>query len=238
MPVADPTIDLVEHGSAGGAGAAAADESFQFLDPGLLVDGNLELASPHEGLIDDLLASARHPLTLRDAPGDAKVSRTELEDYLRAAPAGRVPSDPQRKRCPQYDFWMVRRDEPGARNTGTSLLARWFALAAPPLRVLGGITLRVGRTPSIEMYYGHVGYHVFPAARGHHYAERACRLLLPLARRHGLNPLWITCNPDNLASRRTCERLGMCLVETVAVPGEEALYLRGEREKCRYRLEV
>ena len=234
MPVADPTIDVLEHGSA----ADAVGESFQFLDPGPLIDGNLELVSPHEGLIDDLLASAHHPLTLRDAPGDAKVSRTELEDYLRAAPAGRVPSDPQRKRCPQYDFWMVRRDDPTVRHRGTSLLARWFALATPPLRVLGGITLRVGRTPSIELYYGHVGYHVFPAARGHHYAQRACRLLLPLARRHGLNPLWITCNPDNLASRRTCERLGMRLVETVAVPGEEALYLRGEREKCRYRLDL
>jgi RimJ/RimL family protein N-acetyltransferase len=235
MSVAAPTIDLVEHVS---PDAAAADEPFQFLDPGPLIDGNLELVSPHEGLIDDLLASARHPLTLRDAPDDAKVSRTELEDYLRSAPAGRVPSDPQRRRCPQYDFWMVRSDDPAARPGRHGLLSRWFALATPPLRVLGGITLRVGRSPPIELYYGHVGYHVFPAARGQHYAERACRLLLPLARRHGLNPLWITCNPDNLASRRTCERLGMRLVETVAVPGEDALYLRGEREKCRYRLDL
>jgi predicted acetyltransferase len=110
--------------------------------------------------------------------------------------------------------------------------------AARPRSSCTTITLRVGRSPPSELYYGHVGYHVFPAARGQHYAERACRLLLPLARRHGLNPLWITCNPDNLASRRTCERLGMRLVETVAVPGEDALYLRGEREKCRYRLDL
>jgi predicted acetyltransferase len=79
---------------------------------------------------------------------------------------------------------------------------------------------------------------VYPFARGHHYAERACRLLLPLARRHGIQPLWITCNPDNFPSRRTCERLGAKLVEIVAVPPRDPLYLRGDHEKCRYRLDL
>jgi tagatose 1,6-diphosphate aldolase len=62
--------------------------------------------------------------------------------------------------------------------------------------------------------------------------------LLPLIRRHGLTPLWITCNPDNFASRSTCERLGASLVEIVAVPQSEALHARGEHFKCRYRLDV
>jgi tagatose 1,6-diphosphate aldolase len=61
---------------------------------------------------------------------------------------------------------------------------------------------------------------------------------MPLARRHGINPLWITCNPDNHASRRTCERLGATLVEIVPVPVGHTLYQRGEREKCRYRVDL
>ncbi len=108
----------------------------------------------------------------------------------------------------------------------------------PPIKILGGISLRVGYTFEVEMYYGHIGYHVYPAARGRHYAERACRLLLPLAQRHGMRVLWITCNPDNYPSRRTCERLGSTLIGIVPIPRDNPLYARGSREKCRYRLEL
>lgn len=103
---------------------------------------------------------------------------------------------------------------------------------------MGSLSLRVGDTPYIALYCGHIGYSVKPKFRGHHYAARACRLLLPLARRHGLDPLWITCNPDNLASRRTCELLGATFVEIVDLPEETNLYRRGERQKCRYRLDL
>ena len=58
------------------------------------------------------------------------------------------------------------------------------------------------------------------------------------ARRLGLSPLWITCNPENVASRRTCERAGGTLVETVKLPPDHPLYQKGERAKCRYRFEV
>jgi tagatose 1,6-diphosphate aldolase len=104
------------------------------------------------------------------------------------------------------------------------------------MRIAGGISLRISTAPAVERYYGHVGYHVYPAAQGRRYAERAARLLLPLARRHGLRTLWVTCNPDNWASRRTCERLGMTMIDIVSVPEDEPLHARGETVKCRYRL--
>jgi tagatose 1,6-diphosphate aldolase len=63
-------------------------------------------------------------------------------------------------------------------------------------------------------------------------------LLLPLARRHGLKDLWITCNPDNLASRRTCELAGAEFVEIVDLPANSGMYRRGDRQKCRYRLDL
>ena len=53
-----------------------------------------------------------------------------------------------------------------------------------------------------------------------------------------MSRLWITCNPDNLASRRTCERLGAKLVETVPIPKTHTFYQRGERAKCRFLLEL
>ena len=103
-------------------------------------------------------------------------------------------------------------------------------------REVGHVSLRVGDDPELVRYAGHVGYVVDEAHRGHHYAERSCRLILPLAKHHGLNPLWITCNPDNLPSRRTCERLGALYVETVEIPPHRVEYAGGERFKLRYKL--
>ena len=98
------------------------------------------------------------------------------------------------------------------------------------------MSLRVGEQEELRLYYGHVGYAVFAPARGRRLAARAVRLILPLARRHGMHELWITTNPDNAASRRTCERLGASYVETVDVPRGSSLFARGERQKCRYLL--
>lgn len=104
---------------------------------------------------------------------------------------------------------------------------------------VGTISLRVGDDERLVRYAGHVGYSVDEPWRGRRLAERATRLLLPLARAHGLDPLWIGCNPDNAPSRRTLERLGATFFETVALPPDYVRYYsRGEREKCRYRLSL
>jgi predicted acetyltransferase len=103
---------------------------------------------------------------------------------------------------------------------------------------LGAINVRVGSNPLIERYAGHVGYVVHPAHRGHHYASRSLRLLMPLARALQLNPLWITCDPENIASRRSCELAGAQFVGVVAVPDTCIIHRNGHPQKCRYRLDV
>jgi predicted acetyltransferase len=103
---------------------------------------------------------------------------------------------------------------------------------------VGEINLRLGSNPHIERYAGHIGYTIDPAHRGHHYAARATRLLLPLAHERGLNPLWLTCDPDNLASRRSCELAGAQLIEIVDVPADCIIHRSGHPRKCRYRLDL
>ncbi|WP_263416513.1 GNAT family N-acetyltransferase [Terriglobus albidus] len=103
---------------------------------------------------------------------------------------------------------------------------------------VGRINLRLGSEPHVERYAGHVGYFVEPAYRGHGCASRALRLLMRIARGLGIDPLWITCDPDNIPSRRTCERAGAEFIEIVDVPEDCVIYQSGHRRKCRYRLKL
>lgn len=100
-------------------------------------------------------------------------------------------------------------------------------------REAGRISLRLGESPCVY-YFGHIGYHVDPPYRGHHYARRACALLRPLMEAAGKSSVVITTDPDNWASRRTCEGLGCTLERTVEVP--ESIRRRWEisEVKCRY----
>jgi predicted acetyltransferase len=98
---------------------------------------------------------------------------------------------------------------------------------------LGAINLRVGFNSHIELYAGHVGYTVHPAHRGHKYAARSLRLLISLARELRLDPLWITCDPENIASRRSCELAGARFVEIISVPETCMIHRTGHKQKCR-----
>ena len=128
------------------------------------------------------------------------------------------PADPSRGLVPAYIFDLTPADDPSIS--------------------MGYVALRVGHTDFLHRYAGHIGYRVEMPYRGHRYAGRGVRLVLPLAKLHGLDPLWITCNPDNTPSRRTCQALGAEMVEIVAVPPGCEMYRLGDRSKCRYRLDL
>jgi hypothetical protein len=53
-----------------------------------------------------------------------------------------------------------------------------------------------------------------------------------------LDPLCITCDPDNAASRRTCELARAVFVEIVDVPETCIIHRTGHKKKCRYWLEL
>ncbi|HIG55637.1 MAG TPA: GNAT family N-acetyltransferase [Candidatus Latescibacteria bacterium] len=101
---------------------------------------------------------------------------------------------------------------------------------------IGSLSVRIADSEYIVQYFGHIGYGVYPFFRGHRYAARACRLVLPVFAHHDIDPIWITCNPDNMPSRHTCELIGAELINIVDVPKNIDLYLVGDRQKCRYRL--
>ena len=147
---------------------------FKFINPGRLVDGDLEL-----------ILVRKHP------------------------------ADPVKKSVPSYEFKM--------RRIGRSQKA-------------GYITLRIGSTRVLH-YGGHIGYRVSKRYRGHRYAARSCRLLLPLAHAHGLKWVWVSTGTRNMASQRTCKLAGARYVDTVRIPKDHPIY-KWSHYMRRYRIDV
>jgi predicted acetyltransferase len=120
------------------------------------------------------------------------------------------------KQCPTYRFDIVRNSD-GAE--------------------IGCIDLRVGFDE--EIYYsGNIGYRIYEDYRGRGCAAKAASLLFGLAKEHGMEKLMLTCNPDNVASAKTCERIGAKYVEFVRVPKTSEQHQQGDRFKKRFELDL
>ena len=148
------------------------DNKFRFLDPGSLIDGDLELV-----------------LTAK------------------------TPGDPVKGYVPQYFFEM--------RHPGKDT-------------ALGSIRLRIGSAVKLR-YAGHIDYEVKEDYRGHRYAARSCRLLFPLAYAHGLKAVWLTVDPKNIPSQKTCAIIRAHYVETIRLPKDNEISKSGARYRRRYR---
>lgn len=116
--------------------------------------------------------------------------------------------------------------------------AYYFDICGKSGERMGSCDLRIGYTEGLY-YGGHIGYSVDEAYRGRHYAAKACRLLFELARMHGMEYLYITCNPANTASRKTCEYLGGQLVEIAELPEDNDMRVNdGETHECIFRFDL
>ena len=81
---------------------------------------------------------------------------------------------------------------------------------------LGRIALRHTLTEHLRAYGGHIGYDVRPTARRRGYATTMLREVLPLALAAGVKPAaMLSCDSDNIASRRVIEANGGVLEDVV-----------------------
>ena len=116
--------------------------------------------------------------------------------------------------------------------------AYWYAInLSGSDHTIGTIDLRIGSS-SLTYYGGHIGYAIDKKYRGNHFAAKACNLIKQVALAHGMHELIITCNPENIASNKTCNKIGAELIETVDLPTDNDMYLEGERQKCIYRWRI
>ena len=101
--------------------------------------------------------------------------------------------------------------------------------------VVGTISLKIWHTPVI-WFAGNIGYEVYEPYRGHHFAAKACRLLYPLAIRHNLDYLIITCNVSNAASERSIQLAGGMFIEEADVPQDYEQYQKGSKRVRIYKV--
>lgn len=102
---------------------------------------------------------------------------------------------------------------------------------------IGVCDLRIGHTEGLYIG-GNIGYGIDEAYRGHHYAEKACRLLFKLAKKHGLGYVYITCAPGNAASYKTIEAAGCRFVGMAQIPQDDEMYKEGKRLVKIYRKDL
>ena len=115
--------------------------------------------------------------------------------------------------------------------------AYYFTICLADGTSIGGCDLRIGHNRSTYLG-GNIGYHIDEAYRGHRYAAKACALLFRLAKKHGMEHLYISCPVDNLASDRTCRLAGGRLEETADVPRESDMFAEGIRRVNIYRFSL
>ena len=165
----------------------------------------LELVTPHARYqrsfleaADEFLAAgedryARIPDIRRDAFFEGlSYSRAELEDPAAFA---------------RYADWLAVQKEPDApRPEGiVACTELWMVVDG---EYIGAINLRHELTELLLTWGGHIGYSVRPSARRRGYATLALAMMLPVATDLGIDPVLVTCDVDNEASRRTIEKNG------------------------------
>ncbi|QIQ04842.1 GNAT family N-acetyltransferase [Streptomyces liangshanensis] len=73
---------------------------------------------------------------------------------------------------------------------------------------LGRLAIRHRLNPFLRELGGHIGYAVRPTARRRGYATAMLAGSLPVARRIGIDPVLVTCDTTNTASRKVIEAVG------------------------------
>lgn len=163
-----------------------------------LVDPDLRYHHSYLAAVDEFVeAGEERNLGLPSWPAENRFPGIELTRDTVASPEGfrelvgflLSQRDPEAARPRAYvpftELWMVERGE-----------------------YLGRISLRHELNELLYEWGGHIGYAVRPSARRRGVASRALLLMIEHCRQRGLDAVLVTCDVDNVASRRTIEGAG------------------------------
>jgi predicted acetyltransferase len=134
--------------------------------------------SVHESFVESLREVNRRP--------DALIDPAAFAEYVRGLIGQRFEETPR----------------PAGRVPGTTL---WWIDGS---EFLGRLAIRHRLTPALERRGGHIGYDVRPSARRKGHATAMLNAALPRARELGIQRALITCDTDNVGSRKVVVKNG------------------------------
>jgi predicted acetyltransferase len=102
----------------------------------------------------------------------------------------------------RFEQYAAGRDLPEGRVQETTL---WLVDGDV---YLGRISIRHALTDDLRRVGGHIGYDVRPSRRRQGHGTRMLQLAIPRAAALGIDPALVTCDHDNVPSRRMIERFG------------------------------
>jgi predicted acetyltransferase len=129
------------------------------------------------------------------------------EDYPHGSGLGPSAVDVTLDGCAAYVRERLRGGDPEATRPEGIVLCDYLWITDGS-EVVGFLALRHELTPWLLEEGGHIGYSVRPSRRREGHASRALSLALIRAKELGLERVLLTCDEDNLGSRRTIENAG------------------------------
>jgi predicted acetyltransferase len=166
----------------------------------------------------------------RSAPGKAGLVRPSLrfrDSFLEATQEFPLDEDTmvfEREQATRDFNGFVKSVDAYAR--GENLPRGWVASSSFWLvdgdEYIGSTNIRHDLTEWLERYGGHIGYAIRPTKRQQGYGKLICKLALEEAREIGLTRVLITCDADNVASRKVIEANGGVFENEVPQPDRSA----------------
>ena len=104
---------------------------------------------------------------------------------------------------PGSDFWLIDNNE-----------------------FIGGLSLRHELNENLLKIGGHIGYEIRPSKRRQGYGTEILRLGLEKAKELGLQKVLVTCDEDNIGSKKIIEHNGGVLENAIDIEGDPVKKLR------------
>ncbi len=157
--------------------------------PARLVKPSVEWLEPFMRLVDEVQGE-------RDFANVAAVRQDGWEPYFARVEGMRAGTLATRSGVPMSTFWLLDDAD----------------------EIIGVSGLQHRLTPSLRQFGGHIGYAVRPSARGRGFGTALLAATLAEAREMGIDEVVVTCDADNIPSRRVIERCGGVLEAEERVP--------------------
>jgi len=124
-----------------------------------------------------------------------------------------------------YDGWLEKLEEDRNRipNKEKVPAETYFLVKTKDNTIVGMVNIRLVLNEKLKKFGGNIGYSIRPTERRKGYNKINLYLALLVCQKYGIKEVFMDCDKNNIASRRTIESLGGLLLQE---------YFDDENNKC------